>query len=204
MNDALQTLDFCKYPNQVIPAIVQDYNTQKILTMGFMNEEALHQTETTGVVTFYNRAENKLWSKGAEGGHQLQLRQILVDCDKDTLLIKAIPTGPVCHTGGDTCWSEKNSKEDFLYYLEHLIELRRKGTDEGSYVKQLFAGSPEALEDIFLDKAAQLAKGTKDVKRALFLDTAADVLFHYLVLLQVKDCSLTEVVTILQQRHQPK
>ena len=106
--------------------MIQDYITQKVLMLGFMNEEALKQTEQTGLVTFYSRTKKRLWTKGEESQNHLQLRQMLIDCDNDTLLIKAEPKGPVCHTGADTCWSEKNHKEDFLYYLEHIIELRKK------------------------------------------------------------------------------
>src|SRR3569832_2185857 len=125
-------VDFKKYGDGLVPAIVLDYVTLKVLMLGFMNEEALKKTEETGLVTFYSRSKKRLWTKGEESGNHLQLRQILADCDKDTLLIKAEPKGPVCHTGADTCWSEKNHKEDFLYYLEHIIELRRKGAGGGA------------------------------------------------------------------------
>src|SRR3982751_5731962 len=131
-------VDFKKYKDGLAPAVIQDYITQKVLMLGFMNEAALKKTEETGLVTFYSRSKKRLWTKGEESGNHLQLRQILADCDKDTLLIKAEPTGPVCHTGADTCWSEKNHKEDFLQYLEDIIKLRRTSNDETSYVKKLF------------------------------------------------------------------
>src|SRR5688572_22191466 len=131
-------IDFAKYSDGLAPAVVQDFNTQKVLMLGFMNEEAFHQTEQTGLVTFYSSTKKRLWTKGEESGHHLQLKQMLLDCDKDTLLIKAIPNGPVCHTGADTCWSERNHKEDFLYYLEDIIRLRRSSADGSSYVKKLF------------------------------------------------------------------
>ncbi|RYY98343.1 MAG: bifunctional phosphoribosyl-AMP cyclohydrolase/phosphoribosyl-ATP diphosphatase HisIE [Chitinophagaceae bacterium] len=204
MNTALENLDFSKYADGLIPAVVQDYETQKVLMLGFMNEEALHHTEQTGLVTFFSRSKNRLWTKGEESGNHLQLRQILVDCDRDSLLIKAVPSGPVCHTGADTCWTEKNSREDFLYYLEHIIELRRKGTDENSYVKKLFGKGINKIAQKVGEEAVELVIESKDVNRALFLGEAADLLFHYLVLLQAKDCTLADVVRELQQRHQPK
>lgn len=204
MNDAIQEIDFAKYLDGLVPAVVQDYNTQKVLMLGFMNEEALQKTEETGLVTFYSRSKKRLWTKGEESGNHLQLRQLLVDCDKDSLLIKAEPTGPVCHTGADTCWTEKNTKEDFLYYLEHIIELRRNGTDDSSYVKSLFGKGINKIAQKVGEEAVELVIESMDVNRALFLGEAADLLFHYLVLLQAKDCSLTDVVKLLQQRHQPK
>ena len=197
-------VDFKKYQDGLVPAIVQDYVTQKVLMLGFMNEEALKKTEETGFVTFFSRSKKRLWTKGEESGNHLQLRQILLDCDKDTLLIKAEPKGPVCHTGADTCWSEKNHKEDFLYYLEHIVELRRNGTEEKSYVKSLFAKGINKIAQKVGEEAVELVIEAKDVNRELFLNEAADLLFHYIVLLQAKNCSLTDVVKVLQQRHQSK
>jgi phosphoribosyl-ATP pyrophosphohydrolase/phosphoribosyl-AMP cyclohydrolase len=195
-------VDFKKYQDGLVPAIVQDYVTQKVLMLGFMNEEALKKTEETGLVTFFSRSKKRLWTKGEESSNHLQLRQILVDCDKDTLLIKAEPKGPVCHTGADTCWSEKNHKEDFLYYLEHIIELRRNGTEDKSYVKSLFAKGINKIAQKVGEEAVELVIEAKDVNRELFLNEAADLLFHYIVLLQAKDCSLSDVIQVLQQRHQ--
>jgi phosphoribosyl-ATP pyrophosphohydrolase/phosphoribosyl-AMP cyclohydrolase len=197
-------VDFEKYQDGLAPAIIQDYVTQKVLMLGFMNAEALKKTEETGLVTFFSRSKKRLWTKGEESGNQLQLRQILVDCDKDTLLIKAEPNGPVCHTGADTCWSEKNHKEDFLYYLEHIIELRRKGTGEKSYVRSLFGKGINKIAQKVGEEAVELVIEAKDVNRELFLNEAADLLFHYIVLLQAKDCSLSDVIKVLQQRHQSR
>ena len=197
-------VDFKKYQDGLVPAIVQDYVTQKVLMLGFMNEEALKKTEETGFVTFFSRSKKRLWTKGEESGNHLQLRQILVDCDKDTILIKAEPKGPVCHTGADTCWSEKNHKEDFLYYLEHIIELRRNGTEDKSYVKSLFAKGINKIAQKVGEEAVELVIEAKDVNRELFLNEAADLLFHYIVLLQAKGCSLSDVIQVLQQRHQSK
>ena len=197
-------VDFAKYADGLVPAIIQDFSTHKVLMLGFMNEEALKKTEQTGLVTFYSRSKKRLWTKGEESGHHLRLRQIMLDCDKDTLLIKADPQGPVCHTGADTCWSEKNHKEDFLYYLEHIIELRRTGIDEKSYVKQLFSKGINKVAQKVGEEAVELIIEAKDVNQALFLNEAADLLFHYLILLQAKNCSLSDVVQVLEQRHQSK
>lgn len=197
-------VDFKKYKDGLVPAVVQDYTTQKVLMLGFMNEEALKTTEQTGLVSFYSRSKKRLWTKGEESGNHLRLRQILIDCDNDSLLIKADPSGPVCHTGADTCWSEKNHKEDFLYYLEHIIELRKNGTDERSYVKQLFDKGINKIAQKVGEEAVELVIEAKDVNQPLFLNEAADLLFHYLILLQAKNCSLADVTKILQQRHQSK
>jgi phosphoribosyl-AMP cyclohydrolase / phosphoribosyl-ATP pyrophosphohydrolase len=204
MLSPLQTIEFSKYSDGLVPAVVQDYKTQKVLMVGFMNEEALTKTEQTGLVTFYSRSKGRLWTKGEESGNHLQLRQILLDCDKDTLLIKAEPTGPVCHTGADTCWSEKNHKEDFLYYLEDIIRLRRTSEDSTSYVKQLFDKGINKIAQKVGEEAVELVIESKDVNRELFLGEAADLLFHYLLLLQYKDCSLNDVIEVLKQRHQRK
>lgn len=197
-------VDFKKYKDGLVPAVVQDYQTQKVLMLGFMNEESLKKTEETGLVTFYSRSKKRLWTKGEESGYHLKLRQMLADCDNDTLLIKADPTGPVCHTGADTCWSEKNHKEDFLYYLEHIIELRKNGTDENSYVKKLLGKGINKVAQKVGEEAVELVIEAKDVNRELFLNEAADLLFHYIVLLQAKNCSLGDVIKVLEQRHQSK
>jgi phosphoribosyl-AMP cyclohydrolase / phosphoribosyl-ATP pyrophosphohydrolase len=204
MMDAIENLNFKKYKDGLVPAVVQDYNTRKVLMLGFMNEEALKETEKSGYVTFYSRSKNRLWTKGEESGNHLELKQILVDCDKDSLLVKAIPKGPVCHTGADTCWSEKNSKGDFLSHLEHIIDIRKNGSDDSSYVKSLFNKGINKIAQKVGEEAVELVIESKDVNRALFLGEAADLLFHYLVLLHAKDCSLEDVVSVLENRHQPK
>ncbi|WP_132054252.1 bifunctional phosphoribosyl-AMP cyclohydrolase/phosphoribosyl-ATP diphosphatase HisIE [Pseudocnuella soli] len=197
-------IDFKKYADGLVPAVVQDYNTAKVLMLGFMNEEALQTTEQTGLVTFFSRSKGRLWTKGEESGNHLQLRQMLVDCDNDTLLIKAEPTGPVCHTGADTCWSERNHKDDFLYYLEDIIRLRRSSNDQTSYVHKLFGKGINKIAQKVGEEAVEVVIEAKDVNRDLFLGEAADLLFHYLILLQAKDCSLQDVIAVLKQRHQPK
>lgn len=204
MLDPLQTVNFSKYSDGLVPAIVQDFKTQKVLMLGFMNQEALTTTEETGMVTFYSRTKQRLWTKGEESGHHLLVKQILLDCDKDTLLIKAEPRGPVCHTGADTCWSEPNHAADFLYYLEDIIKLRRTSNDENSYVKKLFNKGINKIAQKVGEEAVEVVIEAKDVNQALFLGEAADLLFHYLVLLQAKNCSLQDVVNVLQERHQHK
>ncbi|HVG41934.1 MAG TPA: bifunctional phosphoribosyl-AMP cyclohydrolase/phosphoribosyl-ATP diphosphatase HisIE [Chitinophagaceae bacterium] len=197
-------VDFSKYSDGLVPAVVQDNNTQKVLMLGFMNEEALKKTEETALVTFYSRTKKRLWTKGEESGNHLNLKQILLDCDSDTLLIKAEPSGPVCHTGADTCWSEKNHRDDFLYYLEDIIKLRRKSEDKSSYVKSLFDKGINKIAQKVGEEAVEMVIEAKDVNHELFLGEAADLLFHYMLLLQAKNCSLDDVVQVLKQRHQSK
>ena len=194
-------VDFKKYSDGLVPAIVQDFSTHKVLMLGFMNKEALKKTETSGKVTFYSRSKKRLWTKGEESGNFLELKSIAVDCDNDTLLIKAHPTGPVCHTGADTCWSEKNHNEDFLYYLEDIIQLRRKVSPDESYVAKLFSKGINKIAQKVGEEAVELVIESKDNNEKLFLDEAADLLFHYLVLLNAKGYKLHDVVDILQKRH---
>ena len=194
-------IDFKKYSDGLVPAVVQDYKTQKVLMLGFMNEDAFKKTEEIGKVTFYSRTKKRLWTKGEESGNFLLVKQMLSDCDDDTLLIKAEPKGPVCHTGADTCWSERNHKEDFLYYLEDIIELRKKSSDEKSYVRQLFKKGINGIAQKVGEEAVELVIESKDNDEQLFLNEAADLLFHYLVLLNAKGYNLQSVVNVLQQRH---
>ena len=132
-------IDYNKYSDGLVPAIIQDYSTHKILMLGFMNEEALNKTMSEGKVTFYSRTKKRLWTKGEESGNFLHVKEIAVDCDNDTLLIKARPEGPVCHTGADTCFSERNHNDDFLFYLEDIINLRKQSEEGKSYVRDLLA-----------------------------------------------------------------
>jgi len=194
-------IDFKKYSDGLVPAIIQDYNTQKVLMLGFMNEEAFMKTQETGKVTFFSRSKNRLWTKGEESGHFLELKSIAVDCDQDTLLIKAHPLGPVCHTGADTCWSEKNHSNDFLYYLEEVIALRRKASPDESYVARLTAKGINKVAQKVGEEAVELVIEAKDHNEDLFLNEAADLMFHYLVLLNFKGYKLQDVEEILKKRH---
>jgi phosphoribosyl-ATP pyrophosphohydrolase/phosphoribosyl-AMP cyclohydrolase len=194
--------DFSKYADGLVPAIVQDIHTSKVLMLGFMNEAALQKTKETGHITFFSRSKQRLWTKGEESGNFLKLKQMLLDCDLDTLLIKAEPVGPTCHTGADTCWSEKNHSDNFLLYLQDIIDLRRKGADEGSYVHSLFKKGINKIAQKVGEEAVELVIEAKDSNRDLFLNEAADLLFHFIILLRAKDCSLQDVMHILEERHQ--
>ncbi|MEJ7912498.1 MAG: bifunctional phosphoribosyl-AMP cyclohydrolase/phosphoribosyl-ATP diphosphatase HisIE [Chitinophagaceae bacterium] len=196
-------VDFEKYADGLVPAVIQDTATQRVLMLGFMNKEALVKTTETGLVTFFSRTKQRLWTKGEESGNYLHVTELLTDCDKDTLLIKATPDGPVCHTGADTCWNEANRKEDFLYYLEDVIKARRESNDTTSYIKSLFDQGINKIAQKVGEEAVELIIEAKDVNQPLFLGEAADLLFHYLLLLQAKNCSLTDVIAVLKQRHQP-
>ena len=167
-------LDFKKYPDGLVPAIVQDYSTSKVLMLGFMNEEAVQKTLSEGKVVFYSRSKKRLWVKGEESGNFLLLKSLAADCDNDTLLIKAEPLGPVCHTGADTCWYEKNIKDDFLFYLEDIINLRKNASPEESYVAKLFAKGINKIAQKVGEETVELVIEAKDNNEALFLNESAD------------------------------
>jgi phosphoribosyl-ATP pyrophosphohydrolase/phosphoribosyl-AMP cyclohydrolase len=195
-------VNFSKYPDGLAPAIVQDSMTDKVLMLGFMNQEALDRTTAEQKVTFFSRSRGRLWTKGEESGNYLLLKGIAVDCDQDTLLIKALPLGPVCHTGADTCWNEKNHREDFLACLEEVIESRRREAGpEGSYVAGLFSKGINKIAQKVGEEAVELVIEAKDHDDELFLNEAADLLFHYLILLNAKGYNLQDVVDVLQRRH---
>jgi len=191
-------VDFEKYADGLAPAIVQDGATGKVLMLGFMNRDALERTQAEGKVTFFSRSRKALWTKGEESGNLLLVKGIAVD----TLLIKAEPLGPVCHTGADTCWNEKNHREDFLVCLEEIIESRRReATPDESYVARLFNKGINKIAQKVGEEAIELVIEAKDHDEKLFLNEAADLLFHYLILLNAKGYNLQDVVDVLQQRH---
>jgi len=194
-------INFKKYADGLVPAIIQDHDTYKVLMLGFMNEDAFKQTEETGKVTFYSRSKKRLWTKGEESGNFLVVRSVALDCDSDTLLIKAHPMGPTCHTGADTCWSERNHKEDFIYYLEDIINLRKQATVEESYVARLFAKGMNKIAQKVGEEAVELVIEAKDNNEELFLNESADLLFHYLILLNAKGYKLQDVIEVLKKRH---
>ena len=194
-------INFNKYQDGLAPAIVQDDSTGKTLMLGFMNQEALDKTRESGKVTFYSRSKKRLWTKGEESGNFLILKHILVDCDEDTLLIKARPLGPVCHTGADTCFNEQNVPVNFLQHLESVIEARKTGNDDKSYVKQLFSRGINKIAQKVGEEAVELVIESKDDNQDLFLGEAADLMFHYLVLLNAKGSNLQAVISILESRH---
>ena len=194
-------LDFDKL-NGLIPAIIQDSQTNKVLMLGFMNKEAFHKTESDKVVTFFSRTKNRLWTKGEESGNFLDVVQILEDCDNDTLLIKAKPRGPVCHTGKDTCFNEHNSGSiDFIEYLQNLIDRRKKEMPEGSYTTKLFKSGINKVAQKVGEEAVELVIEAKDDNEDLFLGEAADLLFHMMVLLTAKNYRIEDVIKVLQGRH---
>jgi phosphoribosyl-ATP pyrophosphohydrolase/phosphoribosyl-AMP cyclohydrolase len=197
----IMDINFNKYADQLVPAIIQDLNTQKVLMLGFMNAEALEVTKNTGKVTFYSRSKQRLWTKGEESGNFLLLHSIASDCDQDTLLIKATPVGPVCHTGADTCWNEKNTQDNFLLYLEEVIRSRAAASPDESYVARLKAKGINKVAQKVGEEAVELVIEAKDNNEELFLNEAADLLFHYLLLLNVKGYNLSAVIDILQSRH---
>ena len=198
-------LDFEKQGG-LVPAIIQDAVTNKVLMLGYMNDESLKITRDRGLVTFWSRSRNTLWTKGETSGNYLEVREIIEDCDHDMLLIKAIPTGPVCHTGSDTCFSEENNPEeiptsDFLFYLEQIIHDRRDFPQEGSYTNHLFSRGINKIAQKVGEEAVELIIESKDDNKDLFLGEAADLLYHFLVLLTQKDVRLGEVVEVLKGRH---
>ena len=194
-------IDFKKYSDGLAPAVIQDYKTNRVLMLGFMNEAALVKTLAEGKVTFFSRSKQRLWTKGEESGHHLLVKQVLPDCDNDTLLIKAEPLGPTCHTGADTCWSERNHSDNFLFYLEDIIKLRKNSTVETSYVKQLFSKGINKIAQKVGEEAVEMVIEAKDNNDELFLNESADLLFHYLLLLNAKGHNLQDVINVLTKRH---
>jgi len=197
----MMQIDFKKYSDGLVPAIVQDFTTNKVLMLGFMNEAAFQKTMSEGKVVFYSRSKKRLWMKGEESGNFLLLKSIFPDCDNDTLLIKAVPLGPVCHTGADTCWSEKNIKDDFLFYLESIINLRKQASPEDSYVAKLFSKGINKIAQKVGEEAVEMVIEAKDSNEGLFLNESADLLFHYLILLNAKGYTLQDVINVLELRH---
>lgn len=195
------TIDYNKYADGLVPAIIQDAVTGKVLMLGFMNEAAVAKTQELQKVTFFSRSKNRLWTKGEESGNFLLLKEIKTDCDNDTLLIKAIPQGPTCHTGADTCWNEVNQNDNFLLELEQVIVDRKNNRSEKSYTSSLFDKGINKIAQKVGEEAVELVIESKDDNKDLFLGEAADLLFHYLILLQAKDHSLNDVMEVLKGRH---
>ncbi len=186
----------------LIPAIVQDASSGKVLMLAYMNEEALLKTKETGLVTFYSRSRKKLWTKGETSGHYLHLKEILPDCDGDTLLIKAVPEGPVCHTGSDTCFFEANRPSiDFLNHLENLIENRKKELPQGSYTTHLFKKGIKKIAQKVGEEATEVVIDAVTDNKERLLEETADLMYHLLVLLKAHDLSLSDVARVLEKRH---
>lgn len=200
--DLTNQIDFNK-GDGLVPAIIQDVKTQKVLMLGYMNKESYEKTIESGKVTFYSRSKQRLWTKGEESGNFLNLKDLSLDCDKDTLLIKVDPVGPVCHKGTDTCWKEANeaSSIDFLLQLQQVITERKKNLSEKSYTASLFQKGINKIAQKVGEEAVELVIEAKDDNEDLFMGEAADLMFHYLVLLSAKGYSLEQVVALLETRH---
>lgn len=196
-------IDFDKYKDGLVPAIVQDASTNRVLMLGFMNQEALNKTNNLGKVTFYSRSKQRLWTKGEESGNYLNLVSMLLDCDNDALLVKVNPSGPTCHKGTDTCWQEKNTESfGFISQLEDIIKHRKEnGNPEDSYVASLFDKGINKIAQKVGEEAIEVVIEAKDTNDNLFLNESADLLFHYLILLQAKGFQLHDVINKLKQRH---
>lgn len=193
-------LNFGKNPDGLLPAIVQDATTRVVLMQGYMNQEAVDKTLATDKVTFFSRSKQRLWTKGETSENYLHLVSISADCDKDSLLIQARPEGPTCHTGSDTCWGEANQGE-FLDHLERTIQHRRDNPSEKSYTSQLLARGINKVAQKVGEEAVELVIEAKDDDRDLFLGEAADLMYHYIVLLAAKGYSLEDVREVLRSRH---
>ena len=197
------TINFDKNKDGLVPAIIQDVETKTVLMLGYMNDEAYKKTLKTGLVTFYSRTKQRLWTKGEESGNVLQLENIKIDCDNDTLLVQVKPSGPTCHTGSDTCWNEENTSSfGFISKLEATIKDRTENFKPNeSYVASLFEKGINKIAQKVGEEAVEVVIEAKDNNDALFLNESADLLFHYLILLQAKGFSLSDVVKELKKRH---
>ncbi|WP_185869213.1 bifunctional phosphoribosyl-AMP cyclohydrolase/phosphoribosyl-ATP diphosphatase HisIE [Blattabacterium cuenoti] len=191
---------FCNLSVDLIPVIIQDVNTDKVLMLGYMNQEAYEKSIHEKKVTFYSRSKKRLWTKGEISNNYLFIKKILIDCDEDTLLIKAEPAGPVCHKGTDTCWKEIN-KKNFLFYLEDLIANRINQKKKNSYIYQLSKKGINKISQKLGEEAVELIIESKDNNKNLFLNESSDLLFHYLILLHEKGFSIQDVINVLKKRH---
>lgn len=196
----INTVDFTKNDG-LVPAIIQDANTNKVLMLGYMDEEALEKTQKEKRVTFYSRSKKRLWTKGETSNNFLELVDMELDCDRDTLLVKVKPKGPTCHQGTDTCWGDPNENDEFIYHLERVIQDRKLNPSEKSYTSSLFKKGINKVAQKVGEEAVELVIEAKDDNKDLFLGEAADLMYHYLVLLAAKGYRLEEVVDVLRKRH---
>ena len=185
----------------LIPAIVQDANTGVVLMQAYMNRESLEETLKSGKVCFFSRSRQKLWTKGEESGNFLYLKTILAACDNDSLLVKAVPAGPTCHTGTDTCWGEVNREADFLFFLQRYLQKRKDDSPEISYTARLIQKGINKVAQKVGEEAVELVIEAKDDNEDLFLNEAADLMYHYIVLLIAKGYGLEDVIKVLEGRH---
>ncbi|TDE12082.1 bifunctional phosphoribosyl-AMP cyclohydrolase/phosphoribosyl-ATP diphosphatase HisIE [Dyadobacter psychrotolerans] len=208
MTNTVSDLDFSKSADGLLPAVIQDAATGKVLMVGYMNEEALEKTQDEGTVTFFSRSKQRLWTKGETSNNFLFVKEILVDCDGDTILIKATPAGPTCHTGADTCFGEKNSQDTrigeaaFLNYLQkQVIRERKINPSDESYTSSLFKRGINKIAQKVGEEAVEVVIEAKDDDADLFKGEVSDLLFHLLVLLEQKNIDLDEVISVLRSRH---
>lgn len=186
----------------LIPAIIQDNDTKNVLMLGYMNQDAFDKTLESKKVTFFSRSKNRLWTKGEESGNFLHLVAIKNDCDNDSLLISVNPHGPTCHKGSDTCWGEENIRNyGFLSVLQDVIQDRKENLDDKSYVASLFKQGMNKIAQKVGEEAVEVVIEAKDDNDELFLNESADLLFHYLILLQAKGFRLDDIVEVLRSRH---
>jgi phosphoribosyl-AMP cyclohydrolase / phosphoribosyl-ATP pyrophosphohydrolase len=195
----IHTINFDKTQG-LIPCIVQDAKTNVVLMLGYMNQEALEKTLSEKKLTFFSRTKQRLWTKGETSGHYLHLLDVKLDCDQDTLLFKVQPEGSTCHTGADTCFDEVNEFSG-LEFLESIIQERKKNPKPGSYTNQLFDSGINKVAQKVGEEAVELIIEAKDDNKELFLNEAADLMYHYLVLLTAKGYQLEDVLSVLRQRH---
>ena len=194
-------LDFNKNNDGLVPAVIQDNNTNKVLMLGYLNKDSLRLTLSTNVVHFYSRTRQRIWKKGEQSGNELSVVSLKEDCDHDTLLIKVNPVGPVCHNGDDTCFKEVNISNNFIDILEKIIEKRKNNLDKSSYISNLFNKGTNKIAKKLGEEAVEMVIESKDSNPKLFLEESADLLFHYLILLQDKGFKLKHVVNVLKKRH---
>jgi len=204
--EEIDAVDFSKHEQGLVPAVIQDAVTKTVLMLGYMNRESLQKTLDCGLVTFYSRSRQTLWTKGETSGNVLKVQDIRLDCDKDTILVKAIPAGPVCHTGADTCFFEQNDPSlqeglHFLGYLQGVIQNRKKHPQEGSYTNHLFSKGVNKIAQKVGEEAVELIIEAKDNSRELFLAEAADLIYHLSVLFVQKGYSWEEMLAVLKERH---
>lgn len=193
-------IDFEKYADKLAPCIVQDVETNRVLMLGYMNAEAFEKTKTENTVTFFSRSRQSLWTKGETSGHFLHVKQILVDCDSDAILIKATPDGAICHTGADTCFNEVNENADFLFELEKAIWKRKLEFSETSYTSKLFAKGINKIAQKVGEEAVESVIAALAEDDLHFKNEVSDLLYHLLVLLAVRDTKLSEVLDVLKSR----
>jgi phosphoribosyl-ATP pyrophosphohydrolase/phosphoribosyl-AMP cyclohydrolase len=194
-------LDFSKNKDGLAPAIIQDNTTHKVLMLGYLSQESLSLTLSTNVVHFYSRTKQRIWKKGEESGNELKVVSLKEDCDKDTVLIKVNPVGPVCHKGDDTCFEDSNVSDDFISTLENIIKDRKNNPTDSSYISSLFKKGTNKIAQKVGEEAVELVIEAKDDNDDLFLNESADLLFHYLILLQEKSYKMNDVINVLKNRN---